>query len=307
MASAQVNVTLHMTQKLGGEPFAYNTSTQSSMGYGFNVTRLQYYVSEIKLVHDGGLVTSITDLYLLVDPALDTAFELGSFPISNLEKIQFSIGVDNAHNHLDPTSYASNHPLSPKNPTMHWGWTSGYRFIAFEGYAGADTNAIINNYQIHTVGDANYRTIILDVNGELNNDNMTVHIQADYEHLLDAINASGGLISHASTGASKKIADNTSIVFSAPGTTGIVEAGIVGSFNISPNPASDVVTVSFDIPMYEHMTFTVSDVTGRPIYTREIENLGTSFLVDTRWPSGIYIARMVSNGKLLAIEKFVVE
>jgi hypothetical protein len=279
------------------------------MGYAFNVTRLQYYVSEIKLVHDGGLVTLVTDLYLLVNPSVDSTFELGSFPLTNLEKIQFSIGVDSTHNHLDPASYDSHHPLSPKNPSMHWGWASGYRFIALEGYAGSDTNAIINNYQIHTVGDANYRTIILDVNGELNNDNMTVHIQADYEHLLDGLNASGGLISHASSGASRKIADNTSLVFSAPGTTGIVEAGLAGSFIISPNPASDLITVSFDIPRYEQMTFTVSDLTGRIVYAREIENGSTSFLLDTRWPSGIYIARMVSmgNGKLLAIEKFVIE
>jgi hypothetical protein len=224
-----------------------------------------------------------------------------------LEKIQFSIGVDGAHNHLDPASYPSNHPLAPKNPTMHWGWTSGYRFIALEGFAGADSSSVNNNFQIHTVGDANYHNVILDVSGVLANDSMAVYIQADYERLLDEINASGGIISHASTGPSKKIADNTRIVFSAPQTTSVVDPGIVGSFLISPNPANDLALVNFDIPGFDQMIFMVSDLTGRIVYTKEVEGADKSLSIDTRWPSGLYIARMISNGKVLAIEKLVIE
>lgn len=104
-ASAQVNVTLHMSQKLGGEPFAYNVAAEADMGYSFNMTRMEYYISEIKLIHDGGVITPVTDLYLLIDPADDTEFELGEFAIIDLESIQFSIGVDQAHNHLDPSLY----------------------------------------------------------------------------------------------------------------------------------------------------------------------------------------------------------
>src|SRR5687768_116870 len=116
MATSQVNVTLHMDQKLGAEQFDYNLTTWSSMGYPFMMTRMEYYISEIQLIHDGGQMTPMTDLYFLVDPATDTQFELGSFAITNLEKIQFSVGVDSSHNHLDPATYPNDHPLALQNP-----------------------------------------------------------------------------------------------------------------------------------------------------------------------------------------------
>lgn len=306
-ASAQVNVALHMTQKLGGDPFTFNKATQSSMGYAFKVTRLQYYISEIKLIHDGGLITPVPDLYLLVDPSIDTAFQLGNLPVTSLEKIQFSIGVDQAHNHLDPAGYTNGHPLAPQNPSMHWGWTSGYRFIALEGFAGADSNSMNNNFQIHTIGDGNYRTIILDVSGDIVAENLSIHLQADYEMLLDDINASPGIISHSSSGASQKIAENTRIVFSPLEATGIVEPGVIGSFQIVPNPSRGMRMVQLDLPGSDNLTFSVSDLEGRILYRRQIEHSNTIFSFDTPWQPGMYIATVVRAGKLLALEKLLVD
>ena len=90
---AQMNVSLHLHPKLGDQPFALNSTATAEMGYAFRVTRLQYYVSEIKLTHDGGQVTPVTDLYLLVTAQKDSIFDLGSFPVTTIEGIEFSIGV----------------------------------------------------------------------------------------------------------------------------------------------------------------------------------------------------------------------
>ena len=58
----------------------------------------------------------MTDMYLLVRPAVDSMYDLGSHPdITNVESITFSVGVDQAHNHLDPASYPASHPLAPQN------------------------------------------------------------------------------------------------------------------------------------------------------------------------------------------------
>ena len=306
-ASAQVDVTLHMAQKLGGQPFALNTTSEADMGYSFNMTRMEYYISEIKLIHDGGVVTPVTDLYLLVDPAVDTEFDLGEFAISSLEKIQFSVGVDQAHNHLDPSSYPSGHPLAPQNPSMHWGWAAGYRFIAIEGFAGADSNSLNNNYQIHTIGDGNYRTVTIDVGGEINGNDMAIHLQADYENFLDGINASGGLVSHSSTGASKKIADNSPIVFSALEVTGVVEPGVVGTFSISPNPVYDKATLSYEMPGYNNLALTITDLMGRSVFYRTLSHTQNAFELEMHWPPGIYIARLFNDNELLAIEKISIQ
>jgi hypothetical protein len=304
--SAQVNVKLHVDQLLGDEPFAYNMATSSDLGYAFEITRLQYYISEIRLVHDGGIVTPVTDLYLLVDPAVASDFDLGSYNIATLEKIEFSIGVDSAHNHLDPTSYPNGHPLAPQNPSMHWGWISGYRFIAIEGFAGADSTALNNNYQIHTVGDQNYKIISLDVSGELYGDIMEIHIEADNEKFLNNLDVSSGLISHASTGASKIIADNTRSVFSAAHVTSVIDPTIHGSLEIFPNPTSTLSTVKVDMPGYINITCSVMDLTGQVLYAKQLDGSSESFLLETVWPQGIYFVGLSSGKELLAIEKLVI-
>ena len=307
LVSAQVNVTLHMTQQLAGQPFAFNQPVVAEMGYAYNVTRLEYYISEINLIHDGGMVTPVTDLYLLVDPAENTTFELGSFDLADLEQIQFSIGVDSAHNHLDPSSYPSDHALAPKNPSMHWGWTAGYRFIALEGFGGSDKNSITNNYQVHTIGNVNYQIVLLDVDEQIQDNQMQIRLLADYAYLLDEIDVSSGLISHSTNGASKKIAENTRLVFSAPESTAVLEPGLSGYFSMLPNPAKDFSNIKYDLPDFEQGRLTVSDLTGRIVYTTMLTDSNASFRIETPWPSGLYIARIESNGRLLANEKLVIQ
>ena len=36
---------------------------------------------------------------------------------------------------------------------MHWGWTSGYRFVCAEGTAGASFN---QTFELHGLGNTNY-------------------------------------------------------------------------------------------------------------------------------------------------------
>ena len=150
---AQNTVQLNINHKLGTDVFAMNTAAQNNMGNDFNVTRLQYYMAEISIVHDGGTETTITDLYALVDASSATTLDLGSHNINSIEGVNFHIGVDQGKNHADPASYNMGHPLAPKNPSMHWGWTSGYRFIAFEGKGGVNLN---QTFELHGLGDVNY-------------------------------------------------------------------------------------------------------------------------------------------------------
>ncbi len=303
---AQVNVTLHMAQKLGDNPFSYNETVQGSMGYYFKLTRLQYYISEIKLHHDGGQITTIPDVYFLVDPAIDTDFELGSFPFTDLEQISFSVGVDAAHNHLDPSTYATGHPLAPQNPSMHWGWTPGYRFIASEGLAGADSNSVNNTFQIHTIGDVNYRSVTLDVHDVPSGDQLTVQIEADYIALMNEINAASGLTSHASTGPSKQMADNIRFVFSTSETTGIAVPGSAGTFHISPNPSEGDVFMTYDFPDAADLSFMMHDMSGHLIMKRQPGNNSGTVLINSITQPGLYMISFFNGHKRLAVQKLFI-
>lgn len=304
---AQVNVTLYMDQKLGDQPFAYNLAAQSEMGYMFNVTRLQYYVSGINLIHDGGQVTPVADLYLLVDPEKRNEFKLGSFNITDLEQIQFSIGVDSAHNHLDPATYPLEHPLAHQNPSMHWGWFSGYRFIAMEGFAGPSADSLTFGYQIHTIADANYRTVTLDAVEALNGDNMDVHVEADYIQLLNDIDASAGLIFHGANGAAKKLSDNArDFVFTPGEVTATHDLNSLGSIQISPNPAAGFTTLNYDMAGKENLLLTITDMTGQIILKRELDASERFLFLETEFQPGLYIANIYSGKELAAVQKLVV-
>ena len=303
----QSNLVLKMDQNLGDIPFAFNQAVASEMGYYFNVTRLQYYVSEIVITHDGGQETPVTDLYLLIDPSTDNEFPLGSFDVNQVEKIQFSIGVDQAHNHLDPATYDSSHPLAPQNPSMHWGWASGYRFIALEGLAGNDANSLFNIYQIHTVDDANYYTLYLDVEGQTIGDEIFIHINADYTQLLKGMDVSSGVISHASTGPSRTIVTNLRDVFTAGTFTSVVAPDVSGIFNSYPNPANAQFTVNYDFTGYNALQMTIHDLTGKSIYTCTLDPNAQSKIIPIQWQAGLYVVQIKSQGKILAWDKLIVE
>ncbi len=307
--SAQMNVTLHMHQKLGDQPFALNTNATAPDNYAMRVTRMQYYVSEIKILHDGGQVTPVTDMHLLVTAQKDSTFSLGSFDVTAIEGVEFSIGVDQAFNHLDPATYPISHPLAPQNPTMHWGWAAGYRFICFEGKSSNNGTTFPDAFQIHTVDDANYKTVTVPVQGVMVGDQMTINIDADYTKVLTGLNVQGGAVSHAATGASAVIAENMkNHVFTAsPVVSGTVEPNVVGNFTISPNPSNGVAVVKYDLPGYDQLTLTVSDLAGRTVFTQRLNGSQQSVSLETNWQSGVYVARIFSGDKFLALEKLVVK
>ncbi len=307
--SAQMNVTLNMHQKLGDQPFALNEAATAPDNYAIKVTRMQYYVSEITLIHDGGQEFLIHDLHLLVSAQKDSLFALGSFDVTNIEGVKFSIGVDQAFNHLDPASYPIGDPLAPQNPTMHWGWAAGYRFICFEGKSSNNGTTFPDVFQIHTVDDANYKTVTVPAQGVMVGDQMTINIDADYTKVLTGLNVQGGVTSHAATGASALIAENMkNHVFTAsPVVSGTVEPNVVGSFAISPNPSNGMAVLKYDLPGYEQLTLTVSDLAGRTVFTQKLNGSQQSVYLETNWQSGVYVARIFSGDKFLALEKLVVK
>ena len=308
LSYGQTTVAIHMTDKLGDQPFFYNSSIEMGDDYYIQVSRLQYYVSEIKLIHDGGQVTPATDLHFLFSPSRDSILDLGIFTIEDLEKIEFSIGVDQAHNHLDPATYPTEHPLAPKNPSMHWGWSAGYRFVAFEGYSGNNGVNFPDNYQIHTVGDENYRTVTLNVDEVMDADTMIIPITADYKHLLDGINVLGGLISHTIDGASKTIVNNMrDYVFTGAQTSSAVELKDIGTIDLGPNPAIDHVTMTYDFPGINNLTLIISDLCGRVVSKREmVESTGSATIYFNLVP-GLYLFTMQDGNRLITVNKVLVE
>jgi hypothetical protein len=306
MVQAQNNIELHLSPRLGAAPFALNTAV-SAGNYEYKITRLEYYISEIKITHDGGQVTPVTDLHLLVRPAVDSLYDLGAYPdIVNVEAITFSVGVDEAHNHLDPATYPSDHPLAPQNPAMQWGWAAGYRFVAIEGKAGTN---FAYDYEIHALGDANYKTLTLNTVAENHpNGDKTIHLIADYAQVLNSINVSAGLIVHGSTGKAITVMNNMkNVVFSAETVTMTIDPAFEGAFTVAPNPASSgAAMVNMALPAGFDYRVTLTDLIGRVVINQPVPVDLRSYPLINDLNTGIYLVHLWQNERPVAVEKLVI-
>lgn len=293
-------VHLHLNHLLGSTKMEYMKAVKSPSTYFFKVEMLRYYISEIKITHDGGKVTAAKDVWVLVNPEKGNEYELGTFDITKVEGIEFGLGVDKAHNHLDPTTYAATHPLAMQTPTMHWGWTSGYRFITFEGYAGATEATATTNFQLHTLDDANYKTVKITTNAANTNGELFINLNADYAQMLKGITATTGVISHGATGAAATQMKNLAAsVFTASTSVG-VEDVLTLDVAVYPNPAQGQITIKA-AQNADNQEVVITNIAGQVVLTAA-KNSETMQL-PISLSAGNYMISIVENGKTIGREK----
>lgn len=183
----QVPISLHIQHNIGSEPLEAGKIYPSIQG-NFMVTRLSYYLSDIELIHDGGQRLAMKNLYLLVHGS-EPVYDLGMADVQSIEGIAFNIGVDSVTNHADPALWPANHPLSYQNPSMHWGWVSGYRFLAIEGLLDGNQDGNPEKiWEFHVVGDEllTHVEVMLDSPQPIALSS-EIHLTADYLKLFDGV------------------------------------------------------------------------------------------------------------------------
>ena len=306
MAKSQTDVYFKINHKLGGNSFAYNQTATNNGGLGGNsqyqLSRLEYYIAEITLTHDSGQTTVIPSKWMLVNASDTTNELLGNFNITNLQSISFGIGVESFVNHNDPNLYASTHPLAPKSPSMHWGWSAGYRFVALEGNTGTNFSQI---FQIHALGDRNYRTQTHNTTGYMQNGDLIIELDADYNDALSSITVNGNLLYHGEQNeASTLLLNFQSLVFSQT-AVGLNELhNDLVRFGVSPNPSTGDVRISID-NSYSNLSYKVMDMVGREVMNGVLENSSNhSLSIDQK---GIYMINLFENGALIGNEKVIIQ
>jgi hypothetical protein len=175
-----VNYLLRITHKVGGVPLVSNSLFTDTSGQKFSVTRLNYYISNVRLRNQTtGEVYFETDSYHLVNalksPA-NTEILLKGIPRLKFTQLEFSIGVDNAANH----STDKRGDLDPAKG-MAWDWTTGYKFLEMEG--NYETSTKTGSYLFHVGEDASYRTLRFNFADVLAG---PLNVEKDGQILLDA-------------------------------------------------------------------------------------------------------------------------
>tara|TARA_B100000508_G_C11465730_1_gene282279 strand:+ start:6534 stop:7607 length:1074 start_codon:yes stop_codon:yes gene_type:complete len=317
---AQVDVKLRINHKSGSQDFKFNDVVTAKDGYNIRFTRLQYYISKIKLIHDNGKETVLEDVYLLENAGMKLTHDLGNFDIKYLEGIKFSIGVDNGPNpnpndpsnnttnHADPNLWPNSHALALKSPRMHWGWSAGYRFVCMEGFSGPSTNF---SCEMHALGDANYHEVDLVAGAEIINNEMVIEINADYLESLYNVNMSSGFYLHSVGGKAVTFLKNfQQRVFSASmepikNTTGV--GSIKGhdyQMKFQPNPSDGPIKVTFKPKGNSTYLFQVFNLQGKLIEKYEL-NGSNAFEIEGL-SVGIYHGVLLENNEAIDIQKMVI-
>jgi hypothetical protein len=306
-AYSQSDVYLKINHLLGTSPFAFNTTVSNNLGHNFDVNRMEYYISSISITHDGGVITNISDTWILANASTSVYELLGNYNITTIESISFSIGVETPENHNDPSLLAASNPLAPKSPSMHWGWTAGYRFVAMQGMAGTTTPNQV--FELHGLGDVNYYNQTITTSGTSDANGLVVELDADYEQAIKNISIASGVVSHGEVNEAadmlKNFRDN---VFTA---TEAIAAGVEISkgdnhFKIYPNPKrnGEVLTFQYGGNLI-NPNIEIVDLSGRVIAIQQLDN--SNQFIFKGLEKGVYFVNLKSiNGEVINTEKLIV-
>ena len=183
-------LTFHFDNIVGDADLQLNTTNTpyvNSKGEAFKLTRVKYYVSNIKVKTKDGTVYSDpvksdgTAGYYLIDEAnLESQeFVLENVPAGEYTEVTFTVGGDT--NVIDMGITTG--PLAIANG-LFWDWAFGYIFVSVEGVSPVSTQPG-NIFQYHIGGYTaeagsatqanNIKTITLSFNGE------TAPVKVDHE------------------------------------------------------------------------------------------------------------------------------
>lgn len=229
-AIAQSTLSLNFHPKSNGQDLFLNQIAQDINGNDMTISAFNYYISNIHVIYDGGQDLDLSDTILLVKTDAGS-FDMGQYDVPNIEQVNFSVGVPQDINHLDITLYPTGHFLSFQSPSMHWGWTSGYKFLLVDGRADDNGDGTPTKlFQLHDVGDANFKNFQLPTVATYTPNQTLIHINCNLEQWLYGANINTLGVQHGSTGINATTMNNVNdrAVFESPLTAEIAELSKVG-------------------------------------------------------------------------------
>ncbi len=302
---AQQNVFLTITHKLGNSNFAYNQVAQNNLMQNFKITRLDYYISGIKIIHDGGQEISIPSKYILAHADLNIVENLGIFNVTAVEGIKFSIGVDASLNNSDPSLQPVGSPLYYQIPSMHWGWNSGYFFSAFDGQCGTNLTA---GFSMHSMGNANYfqqTQMAAGVNSGVND--VFINLDADIIQAVKNINLSTGFAHHGANANDLISLQNfRDFVFSPSSpSTGLSNNSEELNVSIFPNPTSEKLYINFNDNNSTTDRLVIVDLFGNIVFENGLNDRNEINVGDLA--KGVYILQFYSRNSNLSNRRITIQ
>lgn len=303
-SQAQTDVTLRINHMLNGQEFQLNQSAVNDFNQSYKITRMSYYISRFTVIHDGGQETAIPDEVIALIKCNNstpfTTISFGSLNVTAIEGVKFHIGVYDPINLADPGLQPAQSPLAPQNPSMHWGWAFGYRFLALEGTCGANFS---QTYQFHGLGSHNYFERSVIVQGTTDGNGLLIDIDANYEKSMATINLEDAPVSHGIDREDLTALENfRDEVFSPRALASISTIDKnTAPFIVYPNPSnSGVFNLEFDSNT-SNGSILVRDNQGRTIQEVQLKQDLQIKLIE----KGIYFITHLENNAPVSTQKVI--
>lgn len=229
---AQTDIFLHIKPTFAGQPLQLQTNVTALNGQIVNIDHFNYYVSDILLYHDGGMMTPVSQSVFIFTPA-DQGYFLGDYGIQQLDSIQFMVGVPSRFNTQqgaeaqDISSFPLSHPLSFQSPSMYWGWQYGYMHMVVGGNADSDNNQQPDAYfELHNLGNNNQRLVQMPVVATQSSiDQLDIYLDCNLDKWLQNMPLGTLGVVHGESGLNNNVMANVNIyrVFSQPEDASVSE------------------------------------------------------------------------------------
>lgn len=179
------SLTVSFDNVVGSQDLTLGTGMyQNAAGESFNVTKFNYFVSNIRLQKADGteyVLPQANNYYLIQEDKPESqTFTLANIPTGSYTGLSFVIGVDSVRSLADISQRTG--VLDPglgTHEAMYWEWNSGYIFLKLEGTSSAAPAAQNNLFFYHIGGFGggyngkktinNLRTLTIPFNGDTAN------------------------------------------------------------------------------------------------------------------------------------------
>lgn len=284
-AFAQTQINLELNHVYNDQPLVYGQAYTDAQSRDLEFSRIRYFLSSLEIVHDGGLVTTLDDLYVLAHANI-SSYDLGSHNIQSVEKLRFDVGVDYDANHANSNSFDPSHPLGPQSPLMDWGWPSGYFFF--------DVNGTVdnNNFEFRGFGDNLLTRVELNFNSQVSGTQIDLSAQVILDRWIGFLDLEAIGINHGNTSDHSSYMQNTV-------ANNVFVTGVAASTLLQQKPSyihvdysmSYAPVLSYQLPDNQSYSISVYDMSGRLVFQdKNLKHEGNYFILK-ELNSGTYIAK----------------
>lgn len=195
--------TLDLQMRVGSETLTAG-STYDINGTALQVNVAQFYIGDISLT---GAETVASEDFFVIGTALNSISlpetQAGTYDLS------FGVGVNAAINALpeeDFTTRPVGDPLGMQEPSMHWSWNAGYKFLRIDGMVDTDADGVPDQaVEYHLGNDAFYAILNSPSQVNLSEADDTITLRFDLAALFGGADLSTGEVTH--VGDNKPLAD----------------------------------------------------------------------------------------------------